>query len=298
MPGNFRRALILLGAAVFSVLSLLFCMEERDGLFWQMITYGVYVLAALFLAAGGWVTVRLWREMAPGERLRAAARRTAVTERMYEDTAFRTVVSGHLSMTGNFFFVLTKAAAGWYYSSSWLWALALYNLALCLTKAAVLRMGRGGKGGETKRERLEREWNTYRLCGVLLLVMTSTLQGIIILILEQGKTFSYGGTLIFVIALYDFYSLISSIVYMAKTRKKHSPAVVSIRTVSVASSLVSMLTLQTAMFASFGSGMEREKQQLMNLITGTAVCAILILWGILMVRRSGKERNIIREENT
>lgn len=329
-----QGVLIFLGAVIFSGASIILSMGAYEALLLNIVTYAVYCLAMVFLTAAVWRTVCFFREANPKKRLERAVRRTRVTARMYDDMAYRTMVSGHLSMFGNLFFGLAKAAAGWYYSSSWLCVLALYYLALCAAKGMILRgsrrigMGMTGeervkgeqtegslmrderaklgqmrdehakvgqmedgrtKAGQLNAERLMAEWWIYRLCGILLLVLTVTLQGVIILIVEQGKAFVYEGTLIFVVALYDFYCLISSIVYMVRTRKRHTPVVVSIKTIRFATSLAAMLTLQTAMFASFGNELEMEKQQMMNIMTGTGICGILILWGILMIRRSQKE---------
>ena len=108
------------------------------------------------------------------------------------------------------------------------------------------------------------------------------------MIVKEGNGFRYHGYLIFVVALYDFYCLTTSIVYLLKNRKAHSPAIMAIKYISLATSLVSMLSLQTAMFASFGEEMPLEEQQLMNLMTGTAVCGILVVLGIAMVMVANK----------
>ena len=50
-----------------------------------------------------------------------------------------------------------------------------------------------------------------------------------------------------------------------------------------------MLSLQTAMFASFGHEMPLENQNLMNLITGTSVCEILIVLGCTMIKVANKK---------
>ena len=44
-----------------------------------------------------------------------------------------------------------------------------------------------------------------------------------------------------------------------------------------------MLSLQTAMFASFGQDTPPETRQFMNLLTGTAVCGLLAVLGVAMV---------------
>lgn len=279
---------VLLGSIVFGTASVCLSLTARVEWYLQILTYAVYALAALFLAGAVWVMVSLFRQNIWG-KFRDAAHRISFTGRLYDDYGFRTLFAGHLSLLVNIFFALTKAAAGWYFSSAWLSALAFYYLILCLTKALVLRRGRQKIPGETEAQKLRREWRTYRMCGVLLMLLTLALQGVIILIVKRGNAFLYWGTLIFAVAAYDFYCLISNIVFMVRTRRKHTPLVVALKSISFATSLVSMLTLQTAMFASFSDGINAFWQKLMNLMTGTAVCVILILWGALMVRRAQKE---------
>lgn len=285
-----RNVLIFLGAVFFSAASIVLCTTETGtGSPHAAVTYAVYVLAAVFLGAFVRLSISFFRQGSPKKRLGAAARRTRLTARIYDDCTFRTVAAGHLSLAIGSFFALTKAAAGWFYASPWLCALALYYLSLCIIKALILHGVRRIPKETAGAGRMRLEWKLFRLCGVFLLLITMTLQGIIILIVEQEQTFSYPGTLIFAVALYDFYCLISSCVYMVRMRKRHTPAVVSLKTVSFAASLAAMLALQTAMFASFGNEMEKSWQQLMNIMTGTAVCVILMIWGVLMVRRAQKE---------
>lgn len=278
-----------LGAALFSALSMAVVMADRKASVWEGAAYLCYGAAAVFLILAVWSLTLYFREASLGQKLEEAARRTKITERMYEDYGYRTMITGHLSLAGNVVFALAKAAAGWYYSSVWLCALAGYYLILCIAKAVILRWGGRSADGETSAERMGREWKIYRLCGIFLILLTVTLQGVVILIVEQGKTYYYQGYLIFAVALYDFYCMITSIVFMVKTRKEHNPVIVSVKTIRFASSLVAMLTLQTAMFASFSGGLELEKQRAMNIITGTSVCAILILWGVWMVMRAQRE---------
>lgn len=74
-----------------------------------------------------------------------------------------------------------------------------------------------------------------------------------------------------------------------KKRKVHSPSIMVIKYIGFATFLVSMLSLQTAMFASFGHEMPLENQNLMNLITGTSVCEILIVLGCTMIKVANKK---------
>jgi len=284
-----KGALIYLGAAGFAVASVVLAVLQPEGWPLRVVSYGAYALATLFLGLAVGVTVRFFRENPPRRLLEQVAYRTKFTARLHDDYGFRTMVFGFASLALNSFFAVSKAIAGWRLSSVWLIALSVYYLALCLTKSLVLYRGRRLVPGETEGERLRREWKIYRMCGVLLVGLTFTLMGVIVLIINAGNTFIYRGMLIFAVAVYDFYCLISSIIYMVRTRRKHSPVIVAVKSISFATSLVAMLTLQTAMFASFSDGLEGETQKFMNIMTGTVVCAILVLWGAFMVRRSGKE---------
>ena len=127
------------------------------------------------------------------------------------------------------------------------------------------------------------------------IALTIVLQGVVIKIVRDGSGFMYSGVLIFAVALYDFYCLISSVCYMIKSYKRHSPATVAIQSIRLATSLVAMLSLQTAMFASFADGMSAAQQQLMNALTGTCVCLTLLVIGISMVIHSSRNINELEQ---
>ena len=216
-------------------------------------------------------------------KLRHKIRRHRLLSRWMEDDVFRIVAVGYGSLAGNSVLALSKMLAGWWFSSRWLMALAGYYLVLCVTRFLILRSTRSGRPLKKGESRLAREWKTYRLCGCLLVVLSFALQGVAILIVKEGQGFRYHGYLIFAVALYDFYCLTAALVYLIRKRKIHTPAIAAIKYISLATSLVSMLSLQTAMFASFGQDTPPETRQFMNLLTGTAVCGLLAVLGVAMV---------------
>ena len=245
--------------------------------------YPLYALAAVFLFTAIWALVLLCRKVSPFQWASEMAHHHRILSRLLDDDAFRIVSVGYGSLIGNSILALSKIAAGWCFSSQWLMVLAGYYLVLCITKFVILRNTRSSKPLKKGENRLSREWKAYRLCGCLLVVLAAALQGVAILIVKEGQGFRYQGYLIFVVALYDFYCLIASVTYLIRKRKSHSPAIVAVKCISLATSLVSMLSLQTAMLASFGQGTAPETQQFMNLLTGTAVCGLLAILGISMI---------------
>ena len=259
-----------------------------------IILYAVYTCAGIAVALEVWAVIAVARNGSPLKVFSDTVHRLDFTGKLYDDYSFRTVSLAYPSLIINLIFAATKGVAGWWFSSWWLVSLAAYYGLLCIIKFALLRASRRITAIQNQTQRTLKEWKAYRLCGMLLMCMTIILQGIVILILKERKTFTYDGLLIYAVATYDFYCLTMAVAYMIKNRKKHSPVIVAIKSVNVAASLVSILSLQTAMFASFGAS-EEDLQQLMNLLTGTGVCILLLLFGLYMVLHAGKQMKTVNE---
>lgn len=287
---RFRPPLILscLGALIFCTDSLVAVSIQRGETVSAPILYSIYALAAIFLFAAIWAVVLLFKNDSPFQVASGIAHRHILLSKLLDDDTFRIVSVGYGSLVFNSVLAASKIVAGWWFSSTWLMVLAGYYLVLCVTKFLILRNTRAETAQFHGQSQFVKEWKAYRLCGGLLVVLSFALQGVTIMIVKEGNGFRYHGYLIFVVALYDFYCLITSVVYLVKKRKVHSPAIMAIKYISLATSLVSMLSLQTAMFASFGQEMTLENQQLMNLLTGTVVCGILAVLGVAMVMVANK----------
>lgn len=295
MRKKMRNLLVFICAAIFSALSTVLCLYETNDLLPHAASCAVYGFAAAFSGLALWQLVLLFQKKSPRQYIAAAARKTALSARLYDDYAFRTMTGIRCSLAADLCIAAVKMTAGLSCLSAWICAPAFYYMILSVAKALVLLKGRKNAPDETESEKRYREWKVYGLSGLMLSLTTLTLQGVIILIVKDGSVFAYGGTLIFAVASYDFYRLIYSAVYMIKMRRRHTPIVVSAKTISFSASLTAMLTLQAAMFTTF-SDMDIRLQKMMNIITGTFVCAILITCGTAMIRRARKELKILWEE--
>lgn len=253
-----------------------------------VILYAVYVCSAIAVTFEIWALVVAARHNSPLKAFSDMVHQLEFTGKLYDDYSFRTVSFAYPSLIVNLFFAASKGVAGWWFSSWWLVSLAAYYGLLCMIKFALLRANRKIMTIQNQAHRTFLEWKAYHFCGILLMCMTVVLQGIVILILNERQRFTYDGLLIYAVATYDFYCLTVAIIYMVKNRKRHSPIAVAIKSVSVAASLVSILSLQTAMFASFGASQE-DLQQLMNLLTGTGVCVLMLLLGLYMLVHARKQ---------
>ena len=107
--------------------------------------------------------------------------------------------------------------------------------------------------------------------------------------LYQNRGYDYPGVLIYVMAMYTFYSTSHAIVDIIKYRKLGSPIMSTAKIVSLCAALVSMLNLETAMFAQFGAEMAVENQQIMIAATGAGISIVVITLSIILIVRATKE---------
>ena len=134
-----------------------------------------------------------------------------------------------------------------------------------------------------------KELRRSRLCGYILLTVNLALSGAVLMILYQNKGHHYGGILIYVMALYTFYITTIAIVNLIKYKKRKSPVMSMTKIISMAAALVSMLSLETAMFSQFGKEMSQWGQRLMIILTGAGVSAVIITMSLYSIIKNTKE---------
>jgi hypothetical protein len=129
----------------------------------------------------------------------------------------------------------------------------------------------------------QNEVRIYQNCGKIMIMLTVALMGSVMLIVNNGDGKSYPGYLIFAVAAYTFYKIIIAVKNMLQIGKYKSPLLKTIRHIGYADAMVSLLSLQTAMFASFDKGENQAIVDGMNGLTGGIVCMIILIMGIHMI---------------
>ncbi|MBQ2987000.1 MAG: hypothetical protein IJE23_05915 [Tyzzerella sp.] len=213
-----------------------------------------------------------------------------IGNRYMTDASFRTHVSLYLSLGINLIYVGINLISYILLHSMWFVILAIYYATLALMRFILLRYVRGEGIGINRLEELKRT----KLCAFVLLTLNFALSGSVLMILYQDKGYNYPGFLIYVIALYTFYMTTHAIVDMSKFRKYNSPVMMTTKTIALSAALVSMLSLETAMFAQFGADMEPENQRLMIILTGAGVSVAVIAMSIYMIIKNTKEIRKLR----
>lgn len=205
--------------------------------------------------------------------------------RYVTDAAFRTRSGMYSSFYVNLLYVCIHLLS-WYINRSWWFVvLAVYHLILAFLWALLALYVRKQPLGSD----LRREWKRSRLCAFLLLSINLSLSGAVLMILYQSKGFDYPGILIYVMALFTFYSLICAIIDIIKYRAFTSPVMSAAKAVSLSAALVSLLNLETAMFAQFGAEMAPEDQRLFIILTGAGVSIIVVALSVLLIVKANKQ---------
>ena len=208
------------------------------------------------------------------------------------DVSFKTHVSLYLSLGLNLLYAAMKLFYGVYYRSVWFGTLAVYYIMLALMRFLLLHhVNRTGFGAD-----LVRELKRYRLCGMILMLMNIALSGVVILVVRKNEGFEYAGYLIYVMAMYAFYSVITAVINLVKYRQFRSLVMSASKAIKLAAALVSMLSLETAMIAQFGKEDNAELfRQLMTGTTGGGVCVIVLGMAVYMIVSATKRLNELEE---
>ena len=217
-----------------------------------------------------------------------------VGERFMTDMKFRTHVSLYGSLGVNLLYVTLNVVLGFLYHTAWFFILAFYYTILAVMRFLLVRfVNRTGIGNDRFRE-LRRS----RLCGYILLTVNLALSGAVLMILYQNKGYEYHGILIYVMAAYTFYITTLAIINLIKYRKLGSPVMSMTKIINMAAALVSMLSLETAMFSQFGKDVSNENKQIFIMLTGAGVSIIIVTMSVYSIVKNSKEIKQIMENDT
>lgn len=183
----------------------------------------------------------------------------------YRERTFLFAIPG-LLLSG--LFALFNGLVGIQKLSAWYISLAVYYMLLCMMRFRFLHFE-----CECWKKQCDekKECRIFSQCGYILIVMSIALCGMVILIVHKGNGKSYPVYFTYAIAIYTFAKMAAATSNMIKARHFQSLQVIGIRNIGYADALVSVLSLQTAMFSAFDDK-NMALRMTMNGITGTIEC--------------------------
>lgn len=190
----------------------------------------------------------------------------------------------HISFYINLIYGLFKLLTGIYFKSAWFITFAIYYLLLCLMKRSLIT--------SYKKDNVININKKIKHIGIILLFLDIVLSGMIILIIHKNETFIYPGYLIYIVALYDFYLVISASINVIKQRKQNNPLIFASRGINLTVAMISMISLEVAMIYQFGNN-DIEFKNTMIGITGFVVALINSIMSMIMIYKGAKYPNKI-----
>lgn len=246
--------------------------------------YMIYCMSAYSLTIWLAALPRLIKKMKTAimtSRIMRKVSRSKITGRYLNDLAFRGSVSIYQGVAVNVFYVVFRIVAGIRYASVWFISMAVYYLVLGCLRAYLIVCYR--------RRDPELEHRCYHTTAWLLFLLNVPMGGMIVLMVRTNSGFSYPGYIIYLSALYTFYTMVTSIQNLVKFRKLGSPILSAAKVLNFIAAMMSILGLQTAMISHFSENGESYRK-MMNAITGGFVYGIVILIAVIMLLCSRKTR--------
>lgn len=188
----------------------------------------------------------------------------------------------------NFGYGIYKITTGVIIGSAWIGADGIYNFVQALIQLfQILRRKKPGT--------IQKQWKSYRFCGVLILMMHLTLIGIVFQMVNWNRVEESGEIMIIATAAFAFYKFISAFIDLAKDRKHTHPVDSSVRMLELSQAIFAIFSLQAGLLHAFGTGETWEHW--LNLAVGCIVCLLTVAMGIYMIRRANREIKTLQENN-
>lgn len=220
-------------------------------------------------------------------KLLTVADKYEFTRRLHKSYAFRTIVLGACALLFNVGFTVFLCVMAVRTRSAWYGALALYNVLLVATWGGLLLQNRKDeKRYKYDPTKLQREKvGTYRYCGIMIIALTVALTASVVQMVVDGAGFRLPHWAIYPFAAFALYRVAKAAYNVVKSTKYDDLVVRAARNIGLATALVSVLTLQTAIFAAFPPSFDPSW---LNAVAGIVVCCALIALGTFMIVFSGK----------
>ena len=174
------------------------------------------------------------------------------------------------SLSFNIAFATYHIVMGLLTSSWWLLTLGSYYLVLSIVRFVVLR--------SKSKERF-----IAKFTGWMLIILSIPLAGTVILSVVRDRGHELHMIVMITMAAYAFTKITLATIKLIKARRSTSATLITLRNISFADAFVSIFALQRSMLVSF-EGMTEVEIVIMNATLGSAVCVIVFLLGMNLLR--------------
>ena len=186
-----------------------------------------------------------------------------------------------LSFIVNSLYALGNFALGIWSKSYWFLTMGAYNLILAIMRVSIVLSNK-------KNEKNISEIFIQRFIGVMIILLGCILCGSVYLSINFDVSHKFHEIIMITIATYTFTKITLAIINYVKRSKFNSHIISTIRCIALCDATASLYSLQKSMLVSF-EGMTVNDIRLMNILTGASVVIIVVVLGVLLIKKSKKE---------
>ena len=185
-----------------------------------------------------------------------------------------------LSFIVNSLYALGNFALGIWSKSYWFLTMGAYNLILAIMRFSVVLSNK-------QNEKNISEIFIQRFIGVMIILLGCILCGSVYLSINFDVAHKFHEIIMITIATYTFTKITLAIINYVK-RSKFNSIISTIRCIALCDATASLYSLQKSMLVSF-EGMTVNDIRLKNILTGASVVIIVVVLGVLLIKKSKKE---------
>lgn len=252
-------------------------------------TYTVYATAALTLGYFVYALVRLIPQWV--NRLTNRVKSGKITGALLGTYETRAVFFTAVSLFVNVAFAVFQGVLSILSGNVFLGMHAVYYVILSVVQSIAVPMSVRKVRGKGKRIAERTEWASYISCGGLLILLAAILPAAIVWMVISDKNTDPTGWFIYASAAFAFYKIVMSAINLAKAKRRDGPLMRMCRATGFVGALVSLLSLQTALLATFGD--DATFSLAMNAVSGGVLVIAVLAVGIVMTVVGTKKRNAL-----
>lgn len=218
----------------------------------------------------------------------ALIRRFRTENRWYlryrDDLQLRMRISLTCALCWNTAYALFQLVLGLTYRSAWFYAMAGYYAVLAALRCLLSRQVWQHVPGD----RRALEWRIYRLCGAGLVLMNLALLVFLLCFVFRLRQVRHHEIVTIAMAVYSFTSTAVAISGVIRYRRYESPVCSAAKAISLASALVSMLSLENTMLATFSAGEHPLFRPILLAVSGAAISLCILSMAVYMIVHATK----------
>lgn len=173
----------------------------------------------------------------------------------------------------NLTFALYNCILGIFTNSMWFLNVGAYYVILSTMRISVIRF--------SSKDR-KNEFFIMKFTGVMLFILALILCVTVYMTIKHEGATKHHEIVMITIALYAFTKLTLAIIGFIKSKKSYIPSHKTLQSIAFTDSIVSIYSLQRSMLVTF-QGMTKSDIVLMNTLSGTGMCIIVICIGLNLI---------------